>query len=79
MSVTLDGVLGLDNAQLVVTFNYSAVANTCTFQSLGHSDWCSQSVVISTRRLLVTAYNNGYFSASVLKSAPRIYTLQISQ
>jgi hypothetical protein len=57
------------NTQLVITLNYSAIANFHNLQfTTAHAKF-SPACNIFTRRFLVTASNNGYSSASVLKSS----------
>jgi hypothetical protein len=75
MNVTLDGVwigywiyLPL-NAQLVITLNYSAIADFYTLPiTTAHAKSFPASGVF-TNISLVTASNNGYSSASLLKSS----------
>jgi hypothetical protein len=66
--VTTDGDLDyvglIDHIQVVAANNYTTIAD---FHSTNH--WCTHtSVTVYTNRFLITASNNGYSSASCLKS-----------
>jgi hypothetical protein len=63
------GYIGHFSTQLVITLNYSAIADIHTLLSTpAHAESFSTCSVFS-RRFLVTSSNNGYSSASVLKSS----------
>jgi hypothetical protein len=68
--------LGLDiefsdhlNTQLVITFNYSAIADLHTLQITTAHTKSFPACSVFTSSCLVTASNNGYSSASGLKSS----------
>jgi hypothetical protein len=76
MSVTLDGdlvrildfgIIDRFNTQLVITLNYSAIANFHTLQITRTHAKSFTTYNVFTSSCLVTASNNGYSPASVLK------------
>jgi hypothetical protein len=72
--VTLDGVLdvgfiGHFNTQLVITFNYGAIANFHNLQFTTAYAKSFKACSVFTRRFLATASDNCYYSSSVLKSS----------
>jgi hypothetical protein len=57
------------NTQLAITFNYSAIADFHALPIIPAHAKSFPACSVFTIRLLVTASNNGYSSASVLKSS----------
>jgi hypothetical protein len=63
------GFIGRFNTPLAITLNYSAIVNFQTLQITTAHAKSFPACSVFTRRFLVTAYNNGYSPASVLKSS----------
>jgi hypothetical protein len=63
------GFLDHYNTRLVITLNYSAIANFQTLQNTRSHVMSLPVSSIFTRRFLVTASDNGYSSTSVLMSS----------
>jgi hypothetical protein len=61
--------------QLVITLNYSAIANFHNLQITSAHANSFPACSVFTRRFLITVSNNGYSSASVLKSSLNVGSL----